>query len=333
MDSYQPYPWQQELWSGLIERLRSGRLPHALLLTGPQGMGKRHFAECFAHAILCESPGEEGGACGHCRGCLLMAAGSHPDYLRVEPAEEGKSIGIDVVRDAAKFQALKSQYGKQRVIQLQPAERLNLNAANALLKTLEEPAGDTVLLLTTDRPMSLLPTIRSRCQQVIFRPLNEDNSAGIAWIESAVPASAEAPSALTLLQMAGGAPLRAVALINENELALRQALFEEFAALEQGKLSPLKLAERWLEQGPQRVLPWLYHCLADMIQLKMVPTASRLTNPMLRQDLQAMAEKVDLYFLQALLLRVQERIGLLHGQANQQVIMEELLLAWKQRRV
>jgi hypothetical protein len=81
------------------------------------------------------------------------------------------------------------------------------------------------------------------------------------------------------------------------------------------------------------VLPWLYHCLADMVQLKMVPTASRLANPMQRQELHAMAEKVDLYFLQALLQRVQERIGLLQGQANQQVILEELLLAWKQRRV
>jgi len=331
MSDYQPFPWQQDLWSGLIKRLTSGRLPHALLLTGPQGMGKRHFADSFAHAILCESPHEDGSACGSCRSCLLMAAGSHPDYLRVEPEEEGKAIGIDAVREAAKFQALKSQYGKQRVIQLQPADRLNLNAANALLKTLEEPAGDTVLLLTTDRPMALLPTIRSRCQQIIFRPLSEENPTVLAWLESALPE--ESPSAPALLQMAGGAPLRAVALISENELSLRQELFEEFVALEQGKLSPLKLAERWLEQGPQRVLPWLYHCLADMIQLKMVPTASRLTNPMQRQDLQALAEKVDLYFLQALLLRVQERIGLLHGQSNQQVIMEELLLAWKQRRV
>jgi len=326
-----PYPWQQGLWSGLVERLRAGRLPHALLLTGPQGMGKRHFADCFAHSLLCESPNEEGSACGQCRGCLLLAAGSHPDYLRVEPEEEGKVIGIDAVRDAAKFQALKSQYGRQRVIQLQPADRLNLNAANALLKTLEEPAGDTVLLLTTDRPMALLPTIRSRCQQIIFRPLSDTSPEIVGWLESRLPVGT--PDVSTLLQMAGGAPLRAVALIEGEELELRASFLKELVSLEAGQLSPIKLAERWFQQGPQRVLPWLYSCLADMVQLKMVPTASRLTNPMQRQDLQALAEKVDLYFLQALLLRVQERIGLLQGQANQQVIMEELLLAWKQRRV
>lgn len=331
MSTWHPYPWQEALWQGLIGRLQAGRLPHALLLTGPVGLGKRHFADSFSRAVLCESPLDDGSACGTCRGCLLMEAGSHPDYLRVEPEEEGKGIGIDKVRELAGFQSLKSQYGRQRVIQLQPADRLNINAANALLKTLEEPAGNTVLLLTTDRPMALLPTIRSRCQQLIFRPANEASTEVLAWLQDRLPSSDSSPE--TLLQMASGAPLSAISLITDGELALRQELFNEFRALEQGSLSPLRLAERWLEQGVSRVLPWLYFCLADMVQLKMVPTASRLTNPMLRNDLQALAEKVDLQFLQALLGLVQERLGLLQGQANQQVVLEEILLAWKQRRV
>ena len=331
MSTWQPYPWQHLLWQGLVDRLQAGRLPHALLLSGPAGLGKRHFADSFSRAMLCDSPLEDGSACGRCRGCLLVAAGSHPDYLRVEPEEEGKGIGIDKVRDLASFQSLKSQYGRQRVIQLQPADRLNINAANALLKTLEEPAGDTVLILTTDRPMALLPTIRSRCQQVIFRPLSEPSAAVQEWLEGQLPDTDYSPQAL--LQMTAGAPLKALALIADGELALRQELFNEFRALEQDGVSPLTLAERWLKLGPSRVLPWLYFCLADMVQLKMVPTGARLANPLLRDDLQALAEKVDLYFLQALLSLVQERVGLLQGQANQQVILEEILLAWKQRRV
>jgi len=171
MAELSPYPWQRPLWQGLLDRLRDGRLPHALLLSGPAGMGKQEFASRFSRAILCDSPNEDGSACGQCRGCQLMQAGSHPDYLLVAPEEEGKAIGIDAVRELARFQALKSQYGRQRVIQLQPADALNPNSANALLKTLEEPAGDTILLLTTDRPMALLPTIRSRCQKIIFRPM------------------------------------------------------------------------------------------------------------------------------------------------------------------
>lgn len=331
MNRWSPYPWQEALWQGLIGRLRAGRLPHALLLTGPAGLGKHHFAEGFSRAILCDSPLDDGSACGCCRGCLLLEAGTHPDYLRVEPEEEGKGIGIGPVRELATFQSLKSQYGRQRVIQLQPADRLNTSAANALLKTLEEPAGDTVLILSTDHPMALLPTIRSRCQQVIFRPVVDPSASVLNWLRSQLQSSEYTPE--DLLQMAAGAPLKALSLVNDGELALRQKLFDEFRAMDQRKLSPLKLAEQWLEPGASRVVPWLYFFLADMVQLKMVPSTSRLTNPMWRSDLQALAEKVDLDFLQALLGLVQERMRLLQGQANQQVILEELLLAWQQRRV
>lgn len=331
MSDYQPYPWQTALWQGLVERLRAGRLPHALLLTGPSGMGKRDFAERFARAVLCDSPLDDGSACGQCRGCLLMAAGSHPDYLRVEPEEAGKAIGIDRVRELTRFQALKSQYGRQRVIQLQPADALNANSANALLKTLEEPAGETLLLLTTDRPMALLPTIRSRCQQVIFRPTAGPADEVVDWL--AVRLESPGVPAATLLQMAAGAPLRALALEAEGELALREELLGEFTALEQGELDPVSLAERWHAHGSQRVLPWLYQLLADMVKLSMAPAAAQLNNPLQREQLQALAEQVDLEFLQTLATRVLERIRLLQGQANQQVILEEILLAWTQRRV
>jgi len=329
MNDFRPHPWQTALWRGLLERLQASRLPHALLLTGPAGMGKRDFAGRFARAVLCDSPQEDGSACGQCRGCLLMAAGSHPDYLLVEPEEEGKAIGIDAVRGLTRFQGLKSQYGRQRVIQLQPADALNANSANALLKTLEEPAGETLLLLSTDRPMALLPTIRSRCQQVIFRPMAGATAAVLEWLEARLESTA-VPAA-TLLQMAGGAPLRALELESAGELALREELFAELVALERGELNPVTLAERWFAHGARRVLPWLYQLLADMVKLKLVP-AAHLNNPLQREKLQALAEQVDLEFLQALAERVLGRIRLLHGQANQQVILEEILLAWKQRR-
>lgn len=331
MSDLHPYPWQTGLWQGLVERLRAGRLPHALLLTGAGGLGKRDFAERFARAVLCDSPLEDGSACGRCRGCRLMEAGSHPDYLRLEPEEAGKAIGIDRVRELTRFQALKSQYGRQRVIQLQPADALNANSANALLKTLEEPAGETLLLLTTDRPMALLPTIRSRCQQVLFRPMAGTADDVVDWLAARL----DGPSvpAATLLQMAGGAPLRALAFEAEGELALREELLGEFAALEQGELDPVSLAERWHGLGSQRVLPWLYQLLADLVKLSMAPAAAQLNNPLQREQLQALAEQVDLEFLQAHAERVLERIRLLQGQANQQVILEEILLAWTQRRV
>lgn len=329
MAELSPYPWQQSLWDGLLKRLKAGRLPHALLLTGPAGLGKQDFATRFSRAILCDAPLEEGSACGSCRGCMLMQAASHPDYLLVAPEEEGKAIGIEAVRELARFQALKSQYGRQRVIQLQPADALNPNSANALLKTLEEPAGDTILLLTTDRPMSLLPTIRSRCQQVVFNPISFADPQTLDWLkQQGVSAPAE-----ELLQMAAGAPLLAVALEHDGILTLHDELLSEFTAVTEGKVNPVKLAEQWQTYGTRKVLPWFYLLLTDMVKLKMVPQGARLNNPRRLQQLHGLTERVDLEFIQLLAEKVLQRLRLIHGQTNQQVILEELLLAWTQRKI
>jgi DNA polymerase-3 subunit delta' len=331
MSGWQVYPWQGTLWQGLQQRRAQRQLPHALLLSGPPGMGKQHFADCLAHALLCESPLADGSACGHCRGCLLMQAGSHPDYLLVAPEEEGKGIGIAQIRALIEFQSLKSQYGTPRVIQLQPADRLNPAAANALLKTLEEPAGDTILILSTARPASLLPTVRSRCQQLLFRPLLSPDQASRQWLAERL--ATQAGELDELLQASGGAPLRVLSMIEGEELSQRAKILDDWQAMEQGRESPLKLAESWEQLGIHRVMHILYGLLADMIQLKLLTDAARLGNPRLRGNVQALAEQVDLGFLDALLLRVQERIGLLQGQVKPQVILEEILLAWKQRRV
>ena len=136
MSAPQPYPWQQESWTGLMARVAQQRLPHAILFTGSAGIGKRHLATSLAHALMCQNPRPDGTACGGCQSCLLLAAGSHPDYLLVEPEEEGKAIGVDRIRELTSFQSLSSQYGRGRVVQLQPADALNINASNALLKTL-----------------------------------------------------------------------------------------------------------------------------------------------------------------------------------------------------
>ena len=332
MSEWRPYPWQGMQWQSLLERRRQRQLPHALLLTGPAGMGKRYFADCLAHALLCESPTGDGLACGQCRGCLLMQAGNHPDYLLVAPEEEGKGIGIDSIRALIEFQSLKSQYGGQRVVQLQPADRLLAAAANAVLKTLEEPVGDTVLLLVTDRPSALLPTVRSRCQQVLFRPLAELDAATRQWLQEQLVEPGIDPG--QLLQSGGGAPLAALALQTEGGLALRTRLLDEWLDLEQGRASAVRLAETWEKLGIEVVMPILYGLLADMIRLRLLPApAQRLTNPDLQTKLQQLAGQVESAFLDALLLRVQERTALLHRQVKPQVILEEILLAWRQRRV
>jgi DNA polymerase-3 subunit delta' len=329
MSDFTPYPWQRPLWQGLMERVAQQRLPHAILLTGAAGIGKRHLASCLAHSLLCDNRLDDGSACGRCRSCLLLAAGSHPDYLRLEPEEEGKGIGVDKVRSLGKFQSLKSQYSRGQVVQIQPADALNTNAANALLKTLEEPSGDTTLILTTDRPMTLLATIRSRCQLVVLKPAL--GAEAEEWLRNKLQHTELYYD--SLLKMSGGSPLRALHWAENGELEWREQRCGELQALERDEHSAVALAQSWYEIGSERILPWFYGMVLDLLRLKQVPQATPLTNPRLNQQLHSLADKVDLDFLQQLGERMQEWMRSMRGQINQQLLLEELLLAWKQRRV
>ncbi|TPW18263.1 MAG: DNA polymerase III subunit delta', partial [Halothiobacillaceae bacterium] len=161
-------PWHTALWQHLQERRHEGRLPHALLLTGPVGVGKNRFAVRFSQALLCEQPHAAGEACGQCRSCLWHQAGSHPDALEITLEEESKTIGVEQIRQVGHFLQLTRQQGLHKVVRITPAERMTMSAANGLLKSLEEPAAGAVILLITSRLSALSATIRSRCQRLEF---------------------------------------------------------------------------------------------------------------------------------------------------------------------
>jgi DNA polymerase-3 subunit delta' len=213
------YPWNEPILQSLADR--AGKLPHALLIHGAQGIGKLALAERIAQLLLCEA---ESGAkpCGRCDGCRWYLAGSHPDFRRIEPEsmareiepEEGEAapakktakpsteIKIEQVRGLADFLNLRSHRGKLRVALVHPAEDMNLNAANALLKGLEEPPAGAMFLLVSHRPASLLPTIRSRCVAVPV-PV-PPRKVALEWLSGQGIKGAE-----RWLAYAGGAPLRA----------------------------------------------------------------------------------------------------------------------------
>lgn len=166
-----------KVWSGL--QARRGRLPHSLLLVGQKGLGKYELARRFAASLLCESPSVEGLACGKCLACNWFEQGNHPDFRLLQPdalndeieVEDGKKkpsqqITIDQVRALDEFFNIGTHRGGLRIILVNPTEAMNRSTANSLLKTLEEPAADTLFLMVSSEPMRLLPTIRSRCQVV-----------------------------------------------------------------------------------------------------------------------------------------------------------------------
>ena len=314
-------PWLRGIWAQLAPALAAGRLPHALLLAGPEGLGKMAFAQALGEALLCESPRPDHHACGHCRACRLLAAGSHPDLHVVAPAEEGKAIRVDAIRELIGFAALTPQFGGRRVLRLAPAELLNVNAANALLKTLEEPAPGSHLILVSSRPARLLPTVRSRCQTIRFAP--PPVAEARAWL---APRCGEADAAL-LLALAAGSPLRALALAGA--LERRRELFRAFLDLAAGKLDAVRAAERFLAGGaPAEVAGWLAGWHHDLLRLTMAAGSAPLTNPDYAAPLATLAARVA---PQWLVLRWDAVLALrarLATPLNAQLAFEDFFIDW-----
>jgi len=325
-----PLPWQTDQWQQLVSRRRQGKLPHAVLLSGPEGLGKHQFAEQFAASLLCQDTSDDGFACGQCRGCTLLKADTHPDIARIVPDEPGKNIKVDQIRGLSNFTVLSAQFEKgYKVVLLDPAENMNRAAANSLLKTLEEPADNTILLLLTSAPQRLLATIRSRCQRIDF--VAPAFQTARAWLEKE---SVQDPE--QWLEIADGAPLSALALANgeNNSIAERyQSGLEVLEALLQRRQDPLSIAAEWQKQDAIQALRWLTSWVMDMIRLASASGNGHalpyMACPGQQSRLSGLANQLDLDGLHSYLGRLYEASRLLTTtQVNQQLILEEILIRW-----
>lgn len=213
------YPWLNPVYRQLIGQHQAGRAHHAVLVQALPGMGDAALIWAVSRWLLCQR--RDGlKSCGHCHGCQLMMAGTHPDWHRLS-AEKGKSaLGIDAVRDVNEILFHHAQQGGAKVVWLPDAEQLTEAAANALLKTLEEPPQNSWFFLGSAAPSRLLPTLRSRCLRLHLAPPDEAQSLG--WLQKQNAGSHEAM--LTALRLSSGAPAAALTLLEKQHWEQRQAL-------------------------------------------------------------------------------------------------------------
>lgn len=323
-----PLPWQQERWDGLLRAVQDRRMPHALLLRGEEGTGKNRFAMALAQYLLCNRP-VANTACGECKGCRLNLAGSHPDLALLEPEEAGKAIKVDQVRSVVEFVSKKAQLDGYRVVLVSPAEAMNINSSNALLKSLEEPGENTVLILVSHQLTGVLPTIRSRCQVLDF-PIPPRPQA-MTWLNTLI---GDENKSAKLLNVAGGAPIRALELNQSEWLGERSTVLNQWLGVISGKRDPIRTAESWVQYPLADLLTWLLAWQIDVARLLTTP-AQNILNDDLRDDLLQAATLVNtqrLFLVHEHLLQVRR---ILNSQANpnHQLLLEEILLKWSQARL
>lgn len=257
-------PWHDASWQRVTQLEDAGRLPHALLLCGASGLGKRSFATRLLDWLLCDQHRGRTAPCGRCRGCTLAAAGSHPDLSRLLPDEDKTTIGIDRVRALIDYVQLTPSHCDRKLVLVENADDLGVPAANNLLKVLEEPPGAVVFVLVADRPAALPVTLRSRCQQIRFRRPATDVAA--AWLaEQGTDADAG-----TLLELAAGAPLRARELGRSDAMTVLGGVRDDVSRLMARALDPVRTAQRWSKLTPQQTVTAVHAAVAGEIRRHML---------------------------------------------------------------
>lgn len=326
MNVPQALPWITSLNDQVADQLKQQRLGHALLLVGQSGIGKRLYLRELSQLLLCSQ--SQGAPCGQCSSCHLFNAGSHPDLLMVEPEEKGKQIKIEQIRKVTEFVNTTAQKGKNKVVLLGPAEAMNINASNALLKSLEEPSGHVTLLLYSHQPSGLLATIKSRCQQFSVYP--PEFQQALQWIQNNSETELSPENANSVLRLASGAPLKAIELIEQDVHVQYMQFCQNMMDLQCRQVIWSDLLAKWKNWDIENLLQWFYHLLLDAQKLKSGLDTQNVAMPELLKQTQQVAQRAHYTHIEQTLTKLVQSQMAFRGQANPNPVMmiESLLIDW-----
>ena len=312
-----PYPWFSAVWEGFARQVEQDRLPHALLLVGQSGIGSLELARAMAQYLLCGAP-QPGRSCGQCRACLLIQADSHPDLRWVAPEDGSQSIKVAQIREMTDFTNKTAQQGGRKLVVLSPAESMNTNAANALLKSLEEPSGDCVYLLVTEQPAFLTATIRSRCSRMQIR--TPDFADALQWLERNRVADAE-----NLLLAAGGRPLRVMDWLASDLWGQREQLRKDLLNLLDGNSNFLDCAKGLAATSGVWIVEQLQIWITEAIRMSVLgkDIDDALVGHLVNLPMQRLVRYYDV-------LSVKKRLLLSTANPNPQLLLEEIMMDLKE---
>ena len=314
------YPWQEKQWQRSINYVHSQRLAHAILVSGPSAIGKLEFSMSFMQWMNCTQPTIEKYACGECKNCHLFKARTHPDVRMINVDEVTDQIKVDDIREINRFMSLSQQYGKYKIVCINCADHMNINAANALLKTLEEPPENSILFLVTHRADRLLATIKSRCQ--IWKFKTPEKSESLQWLGQQIKHA----DWDTLLSVSGDRPLLALEL-HETGLGEERATFYSYIDnLLCQKEKVTDLSAKLQNEELERLVIWQQAWCADLVRCHYQKEPVTLENPDIRRTLHSLVGRVDLQSLFQYLDKLIELHRFSKAPLNKRLFIEDMLI-------
>jgi len=320
MDKHRPgiYPWLDDYWATLSRYLQHDRLPSALMLQANEGMGLIDLAIEFSNRVFCLTPNGD-KACGECASCLLFNAGNYPDFYHLKPEEGKTTIRINTIRELSASLSLSAQYTKPRVVIIDTADAMLHQAANSLLKTLEEPSENTCLILIAHNLSKIPLTIRSRCQLLSLKDIELGKAC--SWLELS-----GCEQATEYLSLANNSPLVAKSFWEKNALEQQEVLFKALTSLIKGQLDPLLFAEVCFSQKDIPVLQWLISWFSDVLKSAHGASPEKLMSPKLAVELKILSARLNLKKIHQILDKLIQLSELENTQVNQQLMLEELAI-------
>ena len=318
-----PLPWQTVQWQKSVDSFEAGLMPHAQILCGASGLGKREYAAALTGYLFCSSRKNSLG-CGECRNCRLILAEVHPDFLRVRPEKPGSAIKVDEIRGLNNFVNRTAESGIAKVVLIEDADRMNRNAANALLKSLEEPPANTFFMLVSSREMKLPVTVRSRCQRINFSV--PERGITVEWLQrqNSNSESCELP-----ILLASGAPLAAQKLMSGEYKHKYTQLFLSLDLLATGRSSPTVEARSLGDLELTDLLSWVSSWVGNVVRAHSISSLEQAETGCNGLDKQVDGMSVTALISFNDLVQQAYKDAVAASNINKQLILENLLMSWQ----